>query len=510
MEPRDYLKTTCTGIAGLALGTGAFGADDGADTAAQLAELRAANEKLAAKVAKLEASANGEQWLTEQRADEIRGIVTDVLADSATRDSLAADGALAGWDRSKGGFFIESADGNYRLNIRGQFQSRFAYDSRNVDGIDDAPTPEQWGFEMRRVRIHFGGHIVDPTWTYLVTPVWGRINAGNAVGSATGGLDNAWIRKDFENGFALKVGQFQPAYAREEGVSSAQQLAVERTTLNDAFSVRYSQGIQLEYGGRQDDSIRASIFYGDGLRAGAVFVPADSDLPAGTFSGTANTNFAANHTDYAFAGRLEYLGEGSWNLMRDFSSFRGAGSGWMLGVGAMTQGLAPATTEPQPDSATTAMWAVLADATFKFDGASFFVNGFYRRVELEGDVAIRGGGFADGMDQYGLIAQGGVFVSDKVELFARYEWGNSDTDKFRTALTDVQYENASIVTVGFNWFISGDHSLKWTSDFGYAFDPVGDFNSVGADWLVDPAGDTGNGVTNDGQWLVRSQLQWTF
>ena len=510
IEHCGTLKTTCMGLAGFAMGAGALGADEISDTAAQIAELRAANEKLAAKVAKLEAGANGEDWLTEQRAAEIRGIVTDVLADSATRDSLAADGALAGWDRARGGFFIESADGNYRLNIRGQLQSRFAFDSRNVDGIEDAPTGEQWGFEMRRVRINFGGHIVDPTWTYLVTPVWGRINAGNLVGGATGGLDNAWIRKDLGDGFGLKIGQFQPGYAREEGVSSAQQQTVERTTLNDAFSVRYSQGIQLEWGGRKDDSLRASVFYGDGLRAGAVFVPAASDVPAGSFTGTANTNFTANHTDYAFCGRLEYLGDGSWNLMRDFSSFRGAGSGWMVGVGAMTQGLSAPTVEPPPDSATDSMWAVVADATIKFDGASLFFNGFYRRVSLEGDVATRGGGEADGMDQFGAIAQGGVFVSERVEVFARYEFGNSDTDKFRTALTDVEYEAASIVTVGFNWFISGDHSLKWTSDFGYAFAPVGDFSSAGADWLVDPAGDTGDGVTNDGQWLVRSQLQWTF
>jgi hypothetical protein len=33
------------------------------------------------------------QWLTEQRAAEIRGIVTDVLADADTRSSLQGSGA---------------------------------------------------------------------------------------------------------------------------------------------------------------------------------------------------------------------------------------------------------------------------------------------------------------------------------------------------------------------------------------------------------------------------------
>jgi hypothetical protein len=501
---------TLAGFAALGASNGSWAADDISEMAKQLEALRQSNEALAAKVAQLEEHANSEDWLTEARAAEIRGIVTDVLADSATRDSLSSSNSTAGWDKAKGGFFIESADGNYRLNIRGQVQVRFAYDSRNIDGLNVAPAPDEWGFEIRRLRLNFGGHIIDPSWTYLITPVWGRVAAGNLVGSATGGLDNAWIRKDFGDGFAMKIGQFQPLYAREESVSSAQQQAVERTTLNEIFSVRYSQGIQFEFGGRKEDAFRAALFYGDGLRAGAVFVPAASNLPAGTYAGTANTTFNANMADYAFCGRVEYLGGGTWNLMRDFSSFRGAGSGWMLGVGGMAQGLAPTTTAPQPASATDSMWAVLADANFKFDGASLFLGGFYRQVALEGDVAVRGGGVSDGMDQFGVIMQGGAFVSDKVELYARFEYGDTDTDKFRTALDGVHFQNASILTVGTNWFISGDHSLKWTNDFGYAFDPVGDFNAPGADWLVDTAGTTGNGITNDGQWLVRSQLQWLF
>lgn len=478
--------------------------------ARELAELRAANAALAEKVESLERSVAGDDWLTEARADEIRGIVTDVLADAAVRDSLAGDGATAGWDRSKGGFFIESADGNYMLNVRGQFQSRFVYDHRDEAGIDPAPTPNQWGFEMRRVRIHFAGHVVDPSWTFTITPVWGRIAAGNLVGSANGGLDNAWVRKDLGDGFGVKVGQFQPLYTREESISSAQQQAVERTTLNEIFSVRYSQGVQFEYGGREGDPFRAALFYGDGLRAGAVFVPAASNLPAGTDAGTANTTFGVNSTRYAFSGRVEYLGDGSWGLMRDFSSFRGKGSGWLLGVGAMAQGLQPTTLGLRPADQTDSMWGILADASFKFDGASLFFGGFYRRVDLEGEVPVRGGGTSDGMDQFGAIAQGGFFVSDDVELFARYEWGDSDTDQFRTALTSIHYENASIVTVGFNWFISGDHQLKWSSDFGYAFDPVGDFNVAGADWLLDVADTAGDGRSNDGQWVVRSQLQWLF
>src|SRR2546426_4285979 len=61
-------------------------------------------------------SASNDNWLTQKRAEEIRSLVQDVLADADTRASLLESGVMAGWDK---GFFIGSADGNWRLNIAG-------------------------------------------------------------------------------------------------------------------------------------------------------------------------------------------------------------------------------------------------------------------------------------------------------------------------------------------------------------------------------------------------------
>jgi hypothetical protein len=88
--------------------------------------------------------------------------------------------------------------------------------------------------------------------------------------------------------------------------------------------------------------------------------------------------------------------------------------------------------------------------------------------------------------------------------------GNTDTDKFRTVEDGVELELDSIVTLGFNYYIGGNKDVKLTSDFGYAFDPVGDFATSGADWLQDFSGSTDGGFTNDGQWVVRTQLQLLF
>ena len=63
----------------------------------------------------------GDDWLTERRAEEIRNLVSDVLADADTRASMQ-DGMTAGWN---GNFFLASNDGRFRLQIDGMLQLRF-------------------------------------------------------------------------------------------------------------------------------------------------------------------------------------------------------------------------------------------------------------------------------------------------------------------------------------------------------------------------------------------------
>jgi hypothetical protein len=503
---------------------------DDAELARQIAELKKANDALAAKVEKLEAGANGEEWLTERRAEEIRGIVTDVLGDADTRTSLQSAGATAGWNKDQGGFFIASPSGDFKLNIKGQVQFRWAYDQRSNKGITETnqpgtgtqavPKENVWGFENRRTKIAFTGFVMDPSWTYEVQPVFNRTPGSVSSGAQTfsngnivGSVENVWIQKTFDNGFNVRVGQFKAPFLREELVSSSAQLAVERSLVSDMFSTKFSQGIQVEYGGRTGDPFKAQFFYGDGLRANGTSVPTDTATawasPAGGFAGGYTTPFNGNLTNWAFAGRVEWLGAGSWKQFRDLNSFRGEESGWMVGVGGMGQSIRPSTEGDVTAKTTQSMWGMTADLTMDFGGANLFMYGVYRRVNLTGDVTTRDGE-ADGMNQWGAVVQGGVFVSNEVELFARYEVGDTDTDQFRTVEPGVELELDSIVTAGFNYYVDGNKDVKWTTDFGYAFTPIGDFASSGADWLQDFSGSTDDGFTNDGQWVIRTQLQLLF
>ena len=116
-------------MTGTALGAGGSGESKDTDDlsleamANRLAELEKRNDTLQGRVRELEA-ADGELWLTEQRAGEIRGIVQDVLADADSRASLQDSGITAGWND---GFFLQSPDGRFRLNVGGMLQVRYQY-----------------------------------------------------------------------------------------------------------------------------------------------------------------------------------------------------------------------------------------------------------------------------------------------------------------------------------------------------------------------------------------------
>ena len=128
--------------------------------------------------------------------------------------------------------------------------------------------------------------------------------------------------------------------------------------------------------------------------------------------------------------------------------------------------------------------AFTLDASAKFGGANAFAAFIYRNLDS---------GSSD-MDQYGFVVQGGVFLNDDWEAFARYEWSDFDT---------ASMQDLNVLTLGVNRYWS-HHSLKWTTDIGFAFDEVSSaYSSSGSGWRTDTAGE-------DGQIVLRSQVQLLF
>jgi len=213
----------------LAVGGAAFGAEQNNDTLAQIAELKA-------EIAQLK-GAQGGQWLTEQRAAEIRGIVTDVLADAETRSSLQG-AAGSGYN---GGFFLSSADGNFSMKINVLEQIRWTF--------NDNDSTQAYGFENKRTRLSFGGNIVDSSWSYKVAYYFGYSNSNESFGA--GELSDVSVTKDLGSGWGLTVGQFKLPFSAEYGLDAGNLQFNDYSVVNTLMGTGYGQGINLGYAADQ-------------------------------------------------------------------------------------------------------------------------------------------------------------------------------------------------------------------------------------------------------------------
>lgn len=401
--------------------------------------------RLEAEVARLQSSAASTERMDRTRADEIRGLVRDVLTDADRRASLLRNGLTAGWD---GHPFIASADGTFRLEIEGRVQLRYVTSIQDdAPGVTDAT---QGGFENRRVRSIFSGNVIDPSVTYKLQATFNR-------GSGALRLEDAFIQKDFGDDFYLRAGQFRPPFTREANVSTFRTTAVERSIAHGAIELSRSQGVEV---GWSD-----SRFF---LRGG--FNEGDSG---------ANTSAFGGNIEFALSARGEILVAGEHRQFRDFNGWRDGDAGLLIGAGVhYERGEFGAMLPARADDL---RWTF--DLSADFIGASLYVAVGGRHVDPDAGTEV---------DVIVAVIQGAVFLTDDVEAFARFEWGDDGTP-----------DDLALLTIGATKYWRA-HKLKWTTDIGYAFDTVtGTFASTGSGWRQDPSG-------TERQVLVRSQFQLMF
>ena len=457
-----------------------LGVDQERDALSQLAELQKVVESQSREIAAMKQE-NGQNWLTEERASEIRGIVQDVLVDAESRTTFQDSGATAGWNK---GFFLASPDGNFKLKISGQVQVRYVLNHAN--GYDNATrinpvtgrggAPYEYGLENRRSKIKFAGHVIDPSWTYAIKGGFQREAGG------TFRLEDSWIAKSFGEGWKLKIGQFKAPWLREELVSSSRQLAVERSIVNEYFNQGYSQGIELSYA---TDDFKVSGWTGDGIGARGLG-PARSN--------SQNTPWNETSTSYSFVARGEWKMAGEWSQFKDFSSRRGSAFAAMAGISGVIQ---RANQNIGPANGTVSS-GVTGDLTLDFDGASIYVSGIWTNVTLPQS---QGGGTNN---PFGFTVQGGYFVSEDVEVFGRYEYMSYDYDGVTNADSVGKFDG---FTVGANWFFNP--AVKLTVDWTINFASL-DNSSANSAFVSNSAGFRPDQPGETDQWALRAQLQLLF
>jgi Phosphate-selective porin O and P len=414
-------------------------------------QLRAEVAQLRGQIALLQAS-DGEQWLTEQRASEIRGLVQDVLADADTRASLQGSGMTAGWDK---GFFLASADGNFKLKLSGYAQIRYIQNHQDDGPGDDS----RGGFENTRTKVIVSGNVVNPNWLYKIEGNYSR--SGGAFG-----LQDAWIAHKCSDEFTVKVGQYKLPFLKEELVSDTDLLTVERSLVNSEFTLGRAQAISVDW---KNDWLHLTGAFSDGTQTTGGF----------------NTAWSTRDTEYAFSARGEIKFVGDWSQYSDQSSWRGEEFAAFLGAAAHYQDGEYGTAD---DELELFDWTV--DATVEFGGGNLM--GYIVGRSAESTTV--------DIDQVAFVVQGGIFLTDDWELFGRFEWGDDDLGG----------EDLSVITVGVTKFFS-KHQMKWTTDVGFGLEEVSSTwgsgfvgsGGDGAGWRTDSTGD-------DGQFVIRSQLQMTY
>ena len=505
--------SACTLLAApLVLSTALHAQQAGESATGSLAErldsLERDNAHLKAEVDALREETN-QEWLTQERVTDIRGIVTDVLADSSSRMSLQDSGATAGWN-SQLGFFLRSADNRFLLRVSGLVQARYMFSTtgeagaRNetqlanngviTGGAQDLPNA-QYGFDMPHTRLVFQGHVFEPGIRYYLRTQFSPIQAfspdTNWVNPVnTGSLDvlDAYVTFDLTNQWSVRVGQFKLPFSRERLVSVQNRLAATNSFVDDIMGLNRSQGVELSTRG---DDLAWAVAISDG---GTDNLLAGISNNTGYFPvGTApvNTPFWDQQADFAITSRIEFKVAGTWDEYGEMTSPPGEAEGILVGLAGHYQiGSRPTTDGYTPftgisnttlfTSSGNNQWMnVTADVTWNLGGATLFGAVYYSNSETKWSVentATQLATVSGSMNLLGILLQGSFYLSEKWEVYGRYQYLDPLTKPALQPLstTAVFPELASLnaLSVGANWYLDGQ-DLKWSFELGYAFNTVG-------------------------------------
>lgn len=445
------LRTLTTGLFATALIAPV--AATGQDTSAEMDAMRA---ELAAMRAELNQIKGGGD---DRATADLKAATDAALIDAANRINYQADQMTAGHDGKK--FFLESADGNFSLGLSGQGQVRYIYNNRSDapgTGIDDGDNLA--GFQLRRMKLKGSGHIADPKIGYNFTLASNR-DSNETI------LEEFAVSYEFDNGIELSAGRFKAPFAFDELTSSSRQQAVERSLVNEQFTVGFTEGVQVEMA--PVDDLKLRVMLSDGAGAGE----------------SGNGDFNETPVDLAATARADYTIGGSKGFAKDYTSWVEDEMGINIGVAAHHQTFKTGVNQAA-NADLDALTRFTADVLYNHAGLSLF-----GAVYFETQDAITGGTEAD---PFGFQAQAGYTIDDTWEPFVRYEWIDTDV---------AGADEISVITAGVNYYLK-KHSAKFTIDGVLALDPLTGIA------VSDGLGLQGDAAGEDGQYAIRAQFQILF
>jgi len=397
--------------------------------------------------------------------DQGRAYNAELMSDAGNRASLLQAGGPAGNSLYAGTFGIGDSTGNNRLNIGGTSVTRYSLSLRDDSSVGDVEDLTM-GFSQPTTRLRFWGNVWDKNLTFKISG-----NFGGEFSDGVFGLEDAYGMYTWDNGFGLKWGQFRMPLTREFSVEDEFQLTADRSVVSRVFSPGYTQGLQFSY---QADAFRFTGGITDGTNS-------------------AGTDFNSEANDIAVNLRFDFKAMGgSFERFNDMTSWRSAPDNALM-IGAGVNWESGGETGGTVDNGDTFLYSI--DASWEGPGYNVMAAGYGARFSPPAGSEV---------DDFGAMIQGGIFVSDQIELFGRWDAIFWDDDRGFAEDTNM------FATVGMNYYISKEsHAAKFTLQAAYAFEDTTTLFGTGG-FLE---GNTRNGFLGDsdeGEISFIAQMQLVF
>lgn len=398
--------------AGLSLGAGAVRAET--PTTEQLMQKI---DQLQSKVDQLEA-----KQAEAVSSKDVDATVERVLKDAEQRSQLLQmEGFTAGY--TKGRFTLQDASGNWVMRPRFEFQYRTINNWRDEGKHGGEDPDEEKGDQIGRMAFGADGVACNPNITYMF--MWNTDIDGSVS------LEEAWIRNQLNDDFALKSGQQRSPVFHEQAVGPTNQLTVDVSLANRLITgsnISYTQGVALEYAPKSMP-IWAAIGYEDGYNSANTDFLDPNEGGASNWGAFARVNYfvKGNRADY---NKLSAMGN------KDDLLVIGAG-------GDVTQ------------VGDTNAWLHTVDVQWANTG------GLCVYVAYLGDY-VDFGSTDDTAYNWGVLAQVGYALNDNWEIFARGDYTKFDS----VFVSPGDDDSICELTVGATYYMCGNN-LKFTGDLSF-------------------------------------------
>ncbi|MFP4600951.1 MAG: porin [Persicimonas sp.] len=336
----------------------------------------------------------------------------------ADDETSSSDAPMAGYD---GGFFIDGADGDFRINIGGRVQTQLR--TLVVDNGDDHDL-DQLGFRIRRARLKIKGHAFSPRLTYQLQPEL----AGDSPSLRDYFFNYEFLADTLEG----RVGQWRYPFLRQEITSSGSLMLVDRSLVGSTFGDSFDTGVALH---NRYKTAPVSWVVG-------VFNGATSRLGGVSFDNTV----APSRFGPAVVARAAY----NYGPIKAYSEGDLEGGPLRFSVGGAVSGQ-PGIDRPNQSEFKATLDYMLKVEGFSTSGAA--VLGTTQEGDGLGDQETVATGF---------FAQAGYLINDFIQPAVRY----SQVRLTGTAASDDESDDLQHEALGgLNLYFYG-HRLKWQTDAG--------------------------------------------